>query len=162
MTVFGKHFAMAVALMAGLMIASANPGFAKDREGWVVIETDHSFGDAVEALNAAIKGEKMGIVTRASASAGAKGRGITIPGNMVVGIYRNDFAVRMLEASIDAGIEAPIRMYLSENPNGKTRLAYRTPSTVFAPYMDEGGEKLKAMAAELDGIFDAIAKQASK
>lgn len=137
------------------------PAWSADvRSGWIVHQTSHSFGDMVKKLNAAIKGAKMLRVTRASASAGAKGRGLTIPGNMIVGVYRNDYAVRMLEASIDAGIEAPIRYYLTENADGGTRLAYRTPSAVFAPYMDEGGDKLKALAEELDGVFDGIAKAA--
>lgn len=41
----------------------------------------------------------MFVVTRACASCGAAQRGITIPGNTVIGVFRNDFAVRMLEAS---------------------------------------------------------------
>ena len=79
---------------------------------------------------------------------------------MVLGVYRNDFAVRMLEASIPAGIEAPIRFYVTENADGTASLTYRTPSALFAPYQD-GGEALAALAGELDGIFAAIAGQAS-
>ncbi len=150
------------AVFAAAMMMTSSAMAQDARPGWVVYQTPTAFGDMVEKMDAAIKGAKMGIVTRASASAGAKGRGITIPGNMVIGVYRNDFAVRMLEASVDSGIEAPIRFYLSENSDGGTRLAYRTPSAVFGPYMDEGGDKLKAMAAELDEIFDTIAKAATK
>ena len=68
------------------------------------------------------------MVTRASASAGAKGRGITIPGNLVIGVYRNDFAVRMLKASVPAGIEAPLRFYLTENADKTATLTYRLPT----------------------------------
>ena len=46
----------------------------------------------------------MFMVTAASASAGAKRRGVTVPGNLVRGVYRNDFAVRMLKASVASGI----------------------------------------------------------
>ncbi len=146
-----------------LLLTFSPAAWAADvRPGWVVHQTKHSFADMVKKLNGAIKSAKMLRVTRASASAGAKGRGLTIPGNMIVGVYRNDYAVRMLEASIDAGIEAPIRYYLSENSDGTTRLAYRTPSAVFAPYMEEGGDKLKALATELDGVFSGIAKAAIK
>jgi uncharacterized protein (DUF302 family) len=102
----------------------------------------------------------MFVVTRASASKGAASRGLTIPGNMVLGVYRNDFAVRMLEASIPAGIEAPIRFYVTENADGLASLSYRVPSAVFAPYED-GGAVLAALAGELDRIFAAIAAQAS-
>ena len=103
----------------------------------------------------------MGIVSRASATVGAKKvLDKTIPGNMVVGIYHPRFAVPMLEASIPAGIEAPIRVYITENTDGTATLSYKLPSAVFAPYED-GGDNLKALAAELDGVFNAIVEQAS-
>ena len=70
-------------------------------------------------------------------------RGIDIPGNAVVEVFRNDFAVRMLSASVPAGIEAPLRYYLTENADGSTTLTYRAPSAVFAPY---GVSDLDAMA----------------
>ncbi|MEO1200710.1 MAG: DUF302 domain-containing protein [Pseudomonadota bacterium] len=131
------------------------------REGWRVIETDHAFADLTERLGTAIEDEGMIRLYVASASRGAAGRGITIPGNMVMGVYRNDFAVRMLEASIAAGMEAPIEFYVTEDPDGGATLSYKLPSFVFAPYMDEGGTALQDMAAELDGIFAAIADRAT-
>ena len=123
-----------------------------------VIDTELSFGDLVKSLNAAVKANGMFVVTRASASAGAQRRGITIPGNIVVGVYRNDFAVRMLEASIPAGIEAPLVFYITANDDGTATLSYRTPSATFAPY---GSAALDAMAADLDAIFAAIAAAAT-
>ncbi|WP_269584152.1 DUF302 domain-containing protein [Roseibium sp. Sym1] len=128
-----------------------------EREGWRVVPTDKAFETLVEDLKTAIKADKMGLITQASASAGAKGRGISIPGNRVIGVYRNDYAVRMLEASVAAGIEAPIRFYVTENSDGTATLSWKTPSFVFAPYMDEGGEALAALAAELDLVFRSIA-----
>jgi uncharacterized protein (DUF302 family) len=104
----------------------------------------------------------MGLVTAASASAGAAGQNIIIPGNRVVGVYRNDFARRMLKASIAAGIEAPIRFYITENSDRTATLSYKLPSTVFAPYFAEGGEDLRKLAAELDQIFARIADEAAK
>lgn len=129
--------------------------------GWKVIKTQHSYQVLIKRLDQAVKDNRMGLVTRASATLGAKkALDKTIPGNMVVGVYRPDFAVRMLQASIPAGIEAPIRFYITENEDGTATLSYKTPSAVFAPYKD-GGEKLKTMAAELDGIFSKIAQQAT-
>ena len=151
-----------LAVIAALALTSptVNAGVPA-RDGWVVIDTGHAFPDMVERLNEAVRGAGMGLVTRASASAGAKGRGLTIPGNMIVGVYRNDFAVRMLEASVAAGIEAPVRFYLTERKDGGTTLSYKTPTTVFSPYFDEGGDGLRDMAAELDAIFDDIAADAT-
>lgn len=145
-------------LIAPLTAQSESIG---ERPGWVVIHTSATYGDLVKQLSAAIKAEKMGLVNHASASDGARAQGITIPGNRVVGVFRNDFARRMLEASLAAGIEAPVRFYVTENPDGTATLSYRTPSAVFAPYMDEGGEELAMLAEELDRVFAAIAAHAT-
>ncbi|WP_298984975.1 DUF302 domain-containing protein [uncultured Roseibium sp.] len=131
-----------------------------DREGWKVIPTEQSYSDLVESVKAAVKTEKMLLVTQASASAGAKGRGLKIPGNRIMGVYRNDYAIRMLEASVAAGIEAPIRFYVTENSDGSGTLSWKTPGFVFAPYMDEGGDALAELAAELDDVFQTIADNA--
>lgn len=129
-------------------------------EGWRVYATEHSYPDMVERLNAAVKANKMGLVTRASATVGAKRDNITIPGNMVIGVYRNDFARRMLKASIAAGIEAPIRFYITEEPDGTSLLSYKTPTKVFSPYFDSADDDLKKVAEELDEIFEKIAEEA--
>lgn len=148
------------ALAAGLLLAAALPTSAQQPEDMKVIDTSYSYATLVDRLDQAVKDAEMYLVDRASASAGASNRGIDIPGNMVVGVYRNDFAIRMLEASVPAGIEAPIRFYITENADGTATLRYYTPSTVFAPY-DDGGEKLDKLAAELDAIFADIAAQAT-
>ena len=131
------------------------------KPGWKVIKTQHAYPDLIKRLDEAVKANKMGLVTRASATLGAKKvLNKEIPGNMVVGVYHPRFAVRMLEASVPAGIEAPIRFYITENGDKTATLSYKTPSAVFAPYED-GGDKLKEMAAELDGIFAKIAAEAT-
>ncbi len=146
-------------------VAMAAPGPASAAgwdglPGWSVTKTSHSYKGLIERLNAAVKANKMGLVTRASATLGAKKMlKKTIPGNMVVGVYRPDFAVRMLAASIPAGIEAPIRFYITENADGTATLSYKKPSAVFAPYKD-GGAALAEMAKELDALFATIAAKA--
>ncbi len=99
----------------------------------------------------------MGLVARASAQAGAASVGVTIPGNQVFMIYRPDFAVRMLKASVEAGFEAPIRVYVVEKPYGAAQVSYIKPSDVFAGYQNA---ELDAMASELDTIFAAIVRDA--
>ena len=99
----------------------------------------------------------MDVVGRASTSMGAARRGIEIPGNGVYGAFRNDFAMRMLRASIPAGVEAPLRIYVTENADGTARLTYRRPGAVFKPY---GNAELDAMAGELDIIFAKIVRDA--
>jgi uncharacterized protein (DUF302 family) len=145
-----------------LVIASASAGSVNQRDGWVVLDSNQSYAVLVQRLDAAVKAENMGLVTSASASEGAKAAGIVIPGNRIVGVFRNDFARRMLSASISAGIEAPIRFYVTENPGGTATLSYKKPSFVFAPYFDEGGDALRAVADELDKIFARIGDAATK
>ncbi|MEP4769428.1 MAG: DUF302 domain-containing protein [Roseibium sp.] len=154
-----RHLLLII-IAAFFAVSPAQAGGVADREGWTVIPTKHSYPDLVERVNAAVKSEKMGLVTRASASAGAKGRDLIIPGNMIIGVYRNDYAVRMLDASVAAGIEAPIRFYVTDNEDGTATLSWKTPSFVFSPYMDEGGAALAKLAGELDQVFAAIAEKA--
>ncbi len=120
-------------------------------------DATQGYEELLDSLKAAIKAEGMYLVTQAGPTGAAKKRGITIPGNRVLGVYRNDYAVRALATSTAAMIEAPIRFYVTENDDGTATLSYRTPSAVFTPYLDEGGAELSAIAAELDAIFAAIA-----
>jgi len=151
-------------LLAAFLLSPGVPAQAaawNPPAGWSVIDTAHGYKTLIARLDAAVKANKMGLVSRASATLGAKAMlKQTIPGNMVVGVYRPDFAVRMLAASVPAGIEAPIRFYITENPDGTATLSYKKPSTAFAPYAD-GGQALRELAAELDALFAKIAKEAA-
>jgi uncharacterized protein (DUF302 family) len=152
---------LAAVLIAAPMIASqAYAGSIAPREGWAVHDTALGYPELVDSLKAAITAEGMFIVTQAGPTAAAKKRGITIPNNRVFGVYRNDYAVRALAASTAAMIEAPIRFYVTENKDGTATLSYKTPGAVFAPYLDEGGAELGAIATELDALFAAIAARA--
>lgn len=152
--------AAALVLAAPPLMAQTSTAFT-EQGGWVVRATAHSYADLVAKLEKAIAGNKMGLVNAASASDGAKAQGFTIPGNRVVGVFRNDFARRMLAASVQAGIEAPIRFYVTEGADQRATLSYRTPGAVFAPYLDRAGPDLKAVATELDVIFAKIFEDAT-
>ena len=148
-------FSMLLALLAAPALA-ANP---TPYSGTQVIDTGQPYDTYVKKLSAAIKANKMGIVGNACATCGAKSIGVIIPGNRVLMIFNPHFAVRMLKASIPAGVEAPLRLYVSERADDTARLSYRLPSHVFAPY---GSADLDAMAKELDGIFARIVNAAAK
>lgn len=117
------------------------------------VTTRQSFDSIVQRLEKSIADNKMGLVAQASASKGAANKGIKIPGNAVLMVFRPDFAVRMLNASVPAGFEAPLRIYVTENADGTTSVSYRTPTVVFSPY---GNKELDALAKELDPIFERI------
>ena len=93
--------------------------------GTIVIETDQPFDAFLKKLTTAIKANKMGIVGNACATCGARSIGVTIPGNRVMIIFNPHFAVRMLKSSVASGIEAPLRLYITEQPDGKARLSYQ-------------------------------------
>jgi uncharacterized protein (DUF302 family) len=123
----------------------------------VVLPTTLTFDELLERTQNAVAASGMLVLCKASASQGAAARGIKIPGNAVLMVFRNDYAIRMLQASVAAGFEAPIRLYVTENGGGSATLTYRKPSTVFRPY---GNEALDKMAIELDAVFDKIASDA--
>jgi uncharacterized protein (DUF302 family) len=152
---------MIAILSVVLAVTQSDAGSIAPREGWAVRDTGQAYAELLGNLKAAIKAEGMFVVTEAGPTEAAKGRGITIPGNRVVGVYRNDFALRALATGTAAMIEAPIRFYVTENNDGTATLSYKTPSHVFAPYLDESGADLAAVAVELDAIFAAIAARAA-
>jgi len=126
--------------------------------GTMVVKTKHGFDALVSRVEKAVADHKMGVVAQASASRGAAARGVKIPGNTVLMVFRNDYAVRMLKASVAGGIEAPLRLYITENSDDSASLTYRLPSAVFAPY---GSRELDKMAKELDVIFQNIVRDAA-
>jgi uncharacterized protein (DUF302 family) len=117
------------------------------------IDTAQPFVDYIPRLKASISAHKMGIVSEACATCGAKSIGVTIPGNQIIMIFNPYFAVRMLKASIPAGIEAPLRLYVTEMKEGTAQLSYEEPSLTFKPY---GVKELDEMARELDQIVKDI------
>lgn len=154
-----RRFIIATALLfASSLPATTQAENTAPYSGMQTIATTQSFGDFLERLKGAIKKNKMGIVAQASATKGAAKIGKTIAGNHVLMIYRPDFAVRMLEASIAAGIEAPLRLYITEGSDGKATLTYRLPSHTFGVYEVPA---LDDMAKELDAIFAQIISDAT-
>ena len=65
----------------------------------------------------------------------------------------------MLKASVASEIEAPFRLYVTENPDKTATLTYRNPSAVFGLI---GGAALDKMAAELNTIWAKIIAQTLK
>lgn len=126
------------------------------RDGFVVIPTEMSFDDLVAAAKDAARGRGFGIVTEAGPTGMAASRGIDIPGNRVIGVFNNDLAVRMLRESTAAMIEAPLRLYVTENADGTATLSYKTPEAVYAPYLGDAGDGLGGIVDEIESAFDAI------
>ncbi|WP_420402619.1 DUF302 domain-containing protein [Nisaea sp.] len=125
----------------------------KPYSGVVTVETGQPFDAFVKTLPEAIKKRGFNIVGIACATCAAKSEGVTIPGNRVFLFFKPAYAVRMLAASEAAGIEAPIRVYVTEGPDGSARVTYRLPSHVFGAYKVSA---LEMLGAELDEDVRAI------
>jgi uncharacterized protein (DUF302 family) len=147
--------AVSLLLAAVALIIPAVPGTAQD--GRVTFASKAPFTKVAEALEKAIADQNMGLVCQANAQRGAAARGVKIAGNQVFMVFRNDFAVRIINVASEAGFEAPIRIYLYENPDGTATLTYIKPSAVFKPYPHP---EVGKVAAELDPIFETIVAQA--
>lgn len=143
-----------LALTSPAAIAQSAPALP----GTHTVASRHGFDALAARLEKSIEANTMGLVAQASASRGAAGRGVKIRGNLVLMVFRNDYAVRMLAASVPAGIEAPLRIYVTEDPDGKASATWRAPSAVFAPY---GSPELNAIARELDPVFEKIVRDAT-
>lgn len=155
-----RHLSIVVGawLIASMLAGVVAADIGQPLPGTVSVKTAHRFEALLARLEAAIERHKMGLVAQASASRGAAARGVKIPGNAVLMVFRNDYAVRMLEASVAAGIEAPLRIYVTEESDGAASITYREPSAVFAPYRSRA---LDEMAKELDVVFQNIVRDAA-
>lgn len=147
------------ATMLFALLVGTSPALHADNPapypGTKTVRSSFGFQELTARLEKSIEANKMGLVAQASASKGAAARGVKIPGNAVLMVFRNDYAVRMLAASVPAGIEAPIRLYVTEGADGMASITYRTPSALFAPYANKD---LDAMARELDPVFEKIVR----
>lgn len=162
MSVRIKFAHLAAALMLSAVVVPYGGALAADAAVLPetrVVSIGKPFDALVSHLEQAITDNKMVLVAQASASRGAASRGVKIPGNIVLMVFRNDYAVRMLEANVEAGIEAPLRIYVTEEADGSTRVSYPLPSAVFRPY---GDARIDAMAQELDPIFERIVRDATE
>lgn len=145
-------------LVAALVVIGCLPSRPiPAQEGRVTAVSQARFSVVVAALEQAIADHKMALVCHADAQRGAAARGVSIKGNRVVMVFRNDYAVRSIAADPSAGFEAPLRIYVYENTDGTSTVSYTPPSVVFAPYH---ASDVRAVAAELDPILRAIVDQA--
>jgi len=144
-----------IALAAGLLAAAGI--HAQTLEGTRSLPTRYGFDALLERVERAVEANGLGVVAIASASRGAASRGVKIPGNAMVMVFRNDLAVELLAASVSAGYEAPLRIYVTEGADGRATLSYRDPSVLFAPYRNASVDRL---ARQLDATLAKIAKDA--
>jgi uncharacterized protein (DUF302 family) len=107
---------------------------------------------AVEKLIAAIAAYPMGLVAHANGQANCANKGITVPADQVLEVFRPDYAVRVWAADKTAGIDIPLRIHLYE-ADDRTWIAYRPATEIFKPYANP---QLDVLGCELDVIFNQL------
>lgn len=108
--------------------------------------------DAAKKLIAAIAAYPMGLVAHADGQANCAKKGIAVPADQVLEVFRPDYAIKVWAADKTAGIDIPLRIHLYES-DGKTWVAHRPASEVFKPYANP---QLDALGVELDVIFNHL------
>ena len=153
--------AATVVLGVFALVATAAPAAAQhpSRGEVTTVVLKKPFAVAAEDLKSAITANGLGLVCHANAQAGAASRGVKIKGNQVLMVFQPDFAIRMLAPSVEAGFEAPLRLYLTENDDGTATLRYVKPSVVFRPYSHP---ELDRLGGELDALFEKIVAAVGK
>ena len=111
-----------------------------------------SVDEAAEKLIAAIAAYPMGLVAHANGQANCAKKGMTVPADQVLEIFRPDYAMKVWAADKTAGIDIPLRIHLYE-ADGHSWVAYRTAAEVFKPYANA---QLDAIVVELDAIFNQL------
>lgn len=108
-----------------------------------------SAADAVHKLKSAAEAVPMGVVAHIDGQANCAKKGIEAAPDQILEIFRPDFALRVWAADKHAGLDIPVRIHVCEH-QGKTWVACRLPSAIFAPYAKPA---LDALGRELDAIF---------
>lgn len=139
----------AALLIASPVMAQAILPFSGSR----TVHSNIEFAETIGRLEKSIVDNKILLLSKASASVGAAGAGIKIPGNAVLFVFRNDFARRLLAVNVAAGFEAPLRIYVTEGSDGKASVSWRLPSELFSVY---GSPEVASVAAELDAVLERI------
>jgi len=94
----------------------------------------------------------MGLVAHANGQANCAKKGIEVPADQVLEVFRPDYAVKVWAAEKAAGIDIPLRIHLYE-ADGRTWIAYRPATEVFKPYSNP---QLDVLGGELDAIFNQL------
>jgi uncharacterized protein (DUF302 family) len=111
-----------------------------------------SVDEAAGKLIAAVAAYPMGLVAHANGQANCAKKGMTVPADQVLEIFRPDYAMKVWAADKTAGIDIPLRIHLYE-ADGRSWVAYRPAAEVFRPYANA---RLDAIAVELDAIFNQL------
>lgn len=108
--------------------------------------------EAVRLLQEGIAAAPLALVAHIDGQANAARRGLRVPADQILEVFRPDLAVRVWAADKRAGIEIPLRIHVYDR-DGTTVVAHRPPSEVFRPY---GHPALDEVAADLAPLLERV------
>lgn len=111
-----------------------------------------SVDEAVDKLVAAIAAYPMGLVAHINGQVNCAKKGIAVPSDQILEVFRPDYAVKVWAAEKAAGIDIPLRIHLYES-GGRTWVAHHPASEVFQAYVNP---QLDVLGGELDAIFNQL------
>jgi uncharacterized protein (DUF302 family) len=156
----GWHIRLALALFVlATAVASTTAARAAEDEpeavgpypGTVSLGSSYALGDAVRRVEKAVRANGLTLVQTVNSG----GRGQT--GASVILVSSSDYWGRILKINQLAGMEMPIRIYVTDTGNRTSAVIYRAPSSIFALY---DSPELDHIAGDLDQLFAKIVDDA--
>lgn len=157
---YGAKVLTGVSLALGLMILTTGCAtmmawkYGGDR---VFVKSEYAFDETVSRVKRTIESKQMMVVFTADHQAMLSMVGMNTKGMQGIEFFHPRYGKVIMQNDQPAGIELPLRLVVMETPDGKAMLTYYRPSSVFAKY-----KGLDGMAAELEGVFEAIVVAVSR
>ena len=104
--------------------------------------------EAVRRLMKGIAAAPLALVSHINGQANAAKRGLCVPADQILEVFRPDFAVRVWAANKSAGIDIPLRIHVYD-AGGTTVVAHRPPSEIFSVYSNPALDEVAADLAPL-------------
>jgi uncharacterized protein (DUF302 family) len=104
--------------------------------------------EAVRLLMEGIAAAPLALVAHINGQANAAKRGLQVPADQILEVFRPDFAVRVWAADKRAGIDIPLRIHVYD-AGGATVVAHRPPSEIFRAYANPSLDEVVADLAPL-------------
>jgi uncharacterized protein (DUF302 family) len=118
-----------------------------------------SFDKTVSRLETAISAKGNMIVATVDHQNMASMVGLRLKGSKTLEFGKPDMLKEVLAKSPEAGLEAPARIYVYENTDGKTVVSYYKPSVGFASY---GKDHTNMAGQMMDQMLEEIVAEGTK
>ncbi len=126
---------------------AAAEGFQYSRAG------KRPFEDVLIALRAAIEAAGMRVLHEIDPQKALAGAGQTIDGSRLLFFFHPDLVVRVMRADWSAMVEAPLKLVVTELPDGTVSVRMADPALAFGRY---GNAALAALGRELAAACETI------